>query len=125
MESRTESRTGGYHVNRILVMLCLLGLGQPVTGSVIELQAPGDIRDIETLDAQVDQLVLKVRQCAEAGLAPINQCFCYYPAKLASTRTAYRKVIVKHPEWEDMAIHWRKSDRLNLSGLRKRIQSCS
>jgi hypothetical protein len=113
---------------RTLLILILLAGVPGAAASTLVLEKAGDIRDIEQLDTEVDRLVSKVRQCAAAGLAPVSQCFCYYPAKLASTRVAYYKVLIKHPHWEDRAIRWQyntSSAELHLGGLKKRIQACN
>lgn len=85
-----------------------------------------EIRMIEQLDGQVDQLIAKVRQCAAAGLAPASECHCYYPGKLKSARRAYRQVLSRHPEWEDRAILWWYSgdqgpSNLHMGGLKNQI----
>lgn len=109
----------------LLMTLFLLTLSDQLAASTIQLDSAGDIRDIEQLDYEVDRLVAKVRQCAAAGLAPVNECFCYYPEKLASARSAFQKLLIKHPDWEDQAIRWpddRSASQLHLRGLKQRIQ---
>ena len=108
----------------LLVTLLLAGTGS-VAASTIHLESAGDIRDIEQLDYEVDRLVAKVRQCAAAGLASVNECFCHYPRKLASARSAFQKLLVKHPDWEDRSIRWpdnRAASQLHLRGLREKIE---
>ena len=120
----SESDAGEKMV-RMIVGILMLVFTMEVQASVLMLSSEGDIRDIEMLDSEVDRLVAKVRQCAAAGLAPVSDCFCYYPAKLASARSAFNRVLVKHPDWEDRSIRWRDNrqpDQLHLGGLKKRIQ---
>lgn len=113
------------------ILLCFAGmLLTPAQSSAkpIELMHPADIADIEKLDREVSQLFAKVKQCAAAGLAPVTECFCYYPGKLASARDTYESVLAKHPDWEDRSVRWRDEPYIanfHMAGLRPHMEhSC-
>lgn len=92
----------------------------------IQLTARQEIADIEELDAAVDQLNNKMRQCAAAGLAPLPECHCRYPRKLALTKTALNRVLNKYPQWQNRAVLWwnthgTRPSNLHLGGVGTRI----
>lgn len=112
----------------LLMSISLSAIGQ--SGLPLQLVEPTDIKDIERLDYEVVRLNAKVRQCVAAGLAPVTECHCFYPGKLAAAINLYRTVVEKHPEWENRAVLWWDSARsipsnLHMGGLRRTIErSC-
>ena len=97
----------------------------------VELIRHSDIEDVRKLGVEVDRLTAKVRQCAAAGLASPSKCHCYYPARLASAKGLYQRVLAKHPDWENRAVLWWNRERtypsnLHFGGLKVQFsQSCS
>ncbi len=65
-----------------------------------------ELSEVKALDREVDQLLTKIRQCAVAELAPVGQCHCQYPNKLASVKQSINDLLEKHPDWDDRALLW-------------------
>lgn len=94
--------------------------------SPIKITGQEEIADIEVLNAAVDSLTTKIRQCAASGLAPLLECHCQYPRKLETTRHAFSEVLHKYPEWQNRAVLWWDSSRtlplnIHLGGVGFRI----
>ena len=112
----------------LLMFVSLVSSGQ--SEFPLQLMEPTDIKDIERLDYEVVRLNAKIRQCVAAGLAPVIECHCFYPDKLASALNLYRAVLEKHPDWENRAVLWWGSatstpSNLHLGGLKRTIEkSC-
>ena len=88
----------------LLVILPLSIASAPL--SPIKITGEEEIADIEILNAAVDSLTTKIRQCAASGLAPLLECHCQYPSKLETTRHAFSEVLHKYPEWQNRAVLW-------------------
>ena len=85
----------------LLMFVSLVSSGQ--SEFPLQLMEPTDIKDIERLDYEVVRLNAKIRQCVAAGLAPVIECHCFYPDKLASVPFSGGAVRQAHPRtfiWE-------------------------
>ena len=91
--------------------------GFSLSDGTIEISEVSEISDIVVLDQELEQMVVKVRQCAEAGLASASDCYCQYPAKLAAIRKAYNRVARKYPSWTEGSIRWWDEGRSFSSNL--------
>ncbi|MFT7220634.1 MAG: hypothetical protein ACI8Z1_002253 [Candidatus Azotimanducaceae bacterium] len=116
---RSQALTG-----LLLVMLPLVVASALL--SPIKITGPEEIADIEVLNAAVDSLSTKIRQCVASGLAPLLECHCQYPRKLETTRHAFVEVLEKYPEWQNRAVLWWDSSRtlplnIHLGGVGSRI----
>ena len=113
------------NIHFITLMLLLLPLSLSA-GSThpVHVDSEAEIRDIQYLDARVEDLYTKMEQCVAADIAPVMECHCQYPGKLARVRDALENIIAKHPGWENRAVLWwdgRHPANLNLAGLTNRI----
>ncbi len=96
---------------RIIFCLLFLLVSNQVDAEVVSkhplaLHHSSELKEIEALDREVDQLLTKIEQCAVSELAPAGQCHCQYPGKLASVRVAITSLLEKHPDWGDRALLW-------------------
>ncbi len=90
----------------------------------VELAAPADLRDANTLQAALNDASAKVMDCVRSKLAPAGDCRCLYPAALARLRKIFEATLLSHPAWHDRVISWPDaathaySYTLSLKGLR-------
>ncbi len=118
---------------RLVVPFFILAIAtaEVLSGQTIDIHKVSEIKDIEVLDQELDQLVSKVRQCAAAGMAPASDCYCQYPTKLAAARATYKRLENKYPRWMGNSVRWRNdmealSSNLYLRGIRQQLnQPCS
>ena len=140
---RSETRIDGRIMKKIFwIRLLALTLLPVVSGLVpvsaaaaplmpIQLTQAEQIADIEELSDAVGNLTSKIKQCAASGLAPMGQCHCRYPGKLAATKSALNRLLHKYPDWQNRAVLWwdtatTEASNLHLGGLGHRIsQPCS
>ena len=112
-------------------LILVVATAEVLSGQTIDIHKVSEIKDIEVLDQELDQLVSKVRQCAAAGMSPASDCYCQYPAKLAAARATYKRLENKYPRWMGNSVRWRNdmealSSNLYLRGIRQQLnQPCS
>ena len=90
----------------ILLLLSGQAGAEPASRLPLALHDAHDLRDIQTLSRDVDRLLTKIEQCAVAELAPVAQCHCQYPGKLARVKREIRQLLAKHPDWDNRALLW-------------------
>ena len=115
----------------VFFLALLLHSSGSLSDRTIEISDISEISDIARLDFELEQMVSKVRQCAEVGLASASNCYCKYPVKLDAVRKAYETLAQKYPNWRDHSIRWWDegstfSSNLYLRGVRQQLsQPCS
>lgn len=115
----------------LLIVALMVVTPAMASSPTVELEDAGDIEAARELDDKLDQLIAKVRQCAAAGLAPADQCYCQYPSKLNAARSTYEEMLDRNPNWEDSTLLWWEGNRpypsnLQMRGLKVRFaQPCS
>ena len=115
----------------VLLLLPMPVDAEPDSRRPLALGHVRDLRDIRTLDREVDRLTTKIEQCAVAELAPVGQCHCQYPGKLASVKRAINQLLVRHPDWDNRALLWwdqreTYASSLHLGGIRRQLnQPCN
>jgi hypothetical protein len=110
----------------LLVSIQGVALADDSAKHPLALRQSSDLREVQALDREVDQLLTKIQQCAVAELAPAGQCHCQYPSKLASVKNSINRLLEKHPDWDDRALLWwdrqtTYASSLHLGGVQRQL----